>query len=40
MPLPILMAHRITTALTELREKGDLSWARPDGKSHNRGIFR
>ena len=33
MPLPILMAHRITTALTELREKGDLSWARPDGKS-------
>lgn len=33
MPIPILLAHRITTALTELREQGNLSWARPDGKS-------
>ena len=33
MPLPILIAHRITTALTELRKQGEFGWARPDGKS-------
>ena len=33
MPLPILLAQRLTTALSEARKNGALEWARPDGKS-------
>lgn len=33
MPLPILLAHRITAAMAEARKSGRLPWMRPDGKS-------
>ena len=33
MPVPIVLAHRITRRLAELRKNGDLEWLRPDGKS-------
>ncbi len=33
MPLPIMLAHRLTRRLTEARRSGELPWLRPDGKS-------
>ena len=33
MPLPILLAHRVTRRLAEQRKSGHLAWLRPDGKS-------
>ncbi len=33
MPMPITIAHRLVEKLTEVRERGVLPWARPDGKS-------
>ena len=33
MPLPIQMAHHLTSVLTEVRKTGDLDWLGPDGKS-------
>ena len=33
MPLPIQMAHNLTSVLTEVRKKCDLDWLGPDGKS-------
>jgi S-adenosylmethionine synthetase len=33
MPLSIELAHRLTMRMAELRRKGELPWARPDGKS-------
>lgn len=33
MPLPIALAHRIMNRLTEARQKGEVSWLRPDSKS-------
>ena len=33
MPLPILMAHKLTKKLTDVRKNGELTWVRPDGKS-------
>jgi S-adenosylmethionine synthetase len=33
MPLPIALSHRILNRLTELRQKGDVNWLRPDAKS-------
>ena len=33
MPLPILLAHKLTKKLSEVRKSNELSWVRPDGKS-------
>lgn len=33
MPLPILLAHKLTEKLTKAREDGTLSYLKPDGKS-------
>ena len=33
MPLPILLAHKLTKKLTDVRKNGKLPWVRPDGKS-------
>lgn len=33
MPLPIMLAHKITRQLAHCRKNGDISWLRPDGKS-------
>jgi S-adenosylmethionine synthetase len=33
MPVPIAYAHRIINRLTEVRQKGDVDWLRPDSKS-------
>jgi S-adenosylmethionine synthetase len=33
MPMPIMLAHRITKTLADRRKSGDLAWLRPDGKA-------
>jgi S-adenosylmethionine synthetase len=33
MPMPILLAHRVSKRLAEARKTGKLAWLRPDGKS-------
>jgi S-adenosylmethionine synthetase len=39
MPMPILLAHRLTEALAEKRRNGDLDWLRPDGKSQVTCVY-
>jgi S-adenosylmethionine synthetase len=39
MPMPILLAHRLTQALSEKRKSGELSWLRPDGKSQVTCVY-
>ena len=33
MPMPIVLAHRLTRRLSEVRRNGELPWLRPDGKA-------
>lgn len=33
MPLPITLAHALTKRLTDVRNRGELEWLRPDGKA-------
>ena len=39
MPLPILLAHRITERLAECRKNGSLHWLRPDGKAQVTVVY-
>ncbi len=39
MPMPIMLAHRLTHALAEARRSGALPWLRPDGKSQVTVIY-
>ncbi len=39
MPMPIMLAHRLTKALADRRKSGDIKWLRPDGKSQVTVVY-
>lgn len=39
MPMPILLAHRLTAALADRRKSGDIDWLRPDGKAQVTVVY-
>jgi S-adenosylmethionine synthetase len=39
MPLPIMLAHKLTHALADRRKDGTLPWLRPDGKSQVSVVY-
>ena len=39
MPMPIMLAHKLTRSLAERRKNGDLKWLRPDGKSQVTVVY-
>ncbi len=39
MPLPIVLAHKLTHALADRRKDGTLPWLRPDGKSQVSVVY-
>jgi len=39
MPMPIMLAHRLTKRLATLRKNGDLKWLRPDGKAQVSVVY-
>ena len=39
MPMPIVLAHRLTRTLAERRKSGDLKWLRPDGKAQVTVVY-
>src|SRR6201991_2172318 len=39
MPMPILLAHRLTEALADRRKRGKIKWLRPDGKAQVTVVY-
>ncbi|TVR65131.1 MAG: methionine adenosyltransferase [Gemmatimonadales bacterium] len=39
LPLPAVLAHRLTRGLADLRRSGEISWLRPDGKSQVSVVY-
>jgi S-adenosylmethionine synthetase len=39
MPMPIMLAHRITEALADRRKRGSIKWLRPDGKAQVTVVY-
>jgi S-adenosylmethionine synthetase len=39
MPMPILLAHRLTRALSDRRKSGEIKWLRPDGKAQVTVVY-
>ena len=39
MPMPIMLAHRLTKRLADARKSGDVKWLRPDGKSQVSVVY-